>query len=161
MRQIHRRMDNGRQIAFITTHPSLPMQQVAAALFSRWSQENFFKQMRQEFNLDALSVQRLIPVDDNARVVNPDRRELEKQIRSLNSKRNRALVQMIEFQNQNRKAAQYEHSAQQFSSLNLSLSDSRRSVYRFPPMCVPAICRNISAWMRCRAHRTISLTSYA
>ena len=77
------------------------MQQVAAALFSRWSQENFFKQMRQEFNLDALSVQRLIPVDDNARVVNPDRRELEKQIRSLNSKRNRALVQMIEFQNQN------------------------------------------------------------
>ncbi len=114
VRQIRRRMDSGRQIALITTHPTLPMQQVVTALFSRWAQENFFKQMRQEFNLDALSVQRLIPVDDNARVVNPERRELEKRIGSVYSKRNRALVQMIELQNQNRNAAQYERTAQQF-----------------------------------------------
>ncbi len=114
VRQIRRLMDSGRQAALITTHPNLPMQQVVAALFSRWAQENFFKQMRQEFNLDALSVQQLIPVDENAKVVNPDRRELEKRIKNTNAKRSRAVVQMIQFRNQNRDATQYERTAQQY-----------------------------------------------
>ena len=86
MRQIRRRLDSGRQPALITTHPQLPMAQVAGALFSRWSQENFFKYMRQEFNLDASPTHALEPVNPEARIVNPVRREVEKSIRRLRSR---------------------------------------------------------------------------
>ena len=86
VRQIRRLLDNGRQPALITTHPQLPMAQAAGALFSRWSQENFFKYMRQEFNLDASPTHVLKPADPEARVVNPVRREVEKVIRRLRSR---------------------------------------------------------------------------
>ena len=46
VRQIRRRLANGRQVPVITTHPQMPLVQVAGAMFSRWSQENFFKYMR-------------------------------------------------------------------------------------------------------------------
>ncbi len=62
------------------------MAQAAGALFSRWSQENFFKYMRQEFNLDASPTRVLKPADPEARVVNPVRREVEKVIRRLRSR---------------------------------------------------------------------------
>ena len=81
VRQIRRRLDNDRQVALVTTHPSLSTEQVAGAMFSRWSQENFFKYMREEFALDALPVHRLEPADPEATTVNPLRRNLEKLIR--------------------------------------------------------------------------------
>ena len=81
VRQIRRRLDNARQVALITTHPTMAMEQVAGAMFSRWSQENFFKYMREDFNLDALPVHRLEPVDPQATTVNPARRTLEKLIK--------------------------------------------------------------------------------
>ncbi len=63
VRQIRRRLDNGRQVPLITTHPQMPVQQVAGALFSRWSQENFFKYLREQFNLDALPAHRRLRAD--------------------------------------------------------------------------------------------------
>ena len=86
VRQIRRRLDSGRQPALITTHPQLPMAQVAGALFSRWSHENIFNYMRQAFNLDASPTRALEPVDPEARVVNPVRREPEKNIRRPRSR---------------------------------------------------------------------------
>ena len=58
----------------------MPVEQVAGALFSRWSQENFFKYMREEFNLDALAVRGLEPQDPEARVVNPLWRALDRSV---------------------------------------------------------------------------------
>ena len=40
VRRIRRRLANGRQVPVITTHPQMPLDQVAGAMFSRWSQEN-------------------------------------------------------------------------------------------------------------------------
>ena len=45
--------------------------QVAGAMFSRWSQENFFKYLREQFNLDSLPTHDLTPLDPDAQVVNP------------------------------------------------------------------------------------------
>ena len=86
VRQIRRRLANGRQVPLITTHPQMPVQQVAGAMFSRWSQENFFKYLREQFNLDALTTHDLEPLDPNAQVVNPMRRALEKTIRRIRSR---------------------------------------------------------------------------
>ena len=49
VRQIRRRLANGRQVPVITTHPQMPLVQVAGAMFSRWSQENFFKSLNKRF----------------------------------------------------------------------------------------------------------------
>ena len=86
VRHIRRRLANARQVPLITTHPQMPMPQVAGAMFSRWSQENFFKYLREQFNLDALPTHDLQPLDPDARVVNPVRRALEKTIRRVRSR---------------------------------------------------------------------------
>jgi hypothetical protein len=86
VRQIRRRLANGRQVPVITTHPQMPLEQVAGAMFSRWSQENFFKYMREQFNLDSLPTHDLEPLDPDAQVVNPVRRALEKTIRRVRSR---------------------------------------------------------------------------
>ena len=86
VRQIRRRLANGRQVPVITTHPQMPLVQVAGAMFSRWSQENFFKYMREQFNLDSLPTHDLAPLDPDAQVVNPVRRALEKTIRRVRSR---------------------------------------------------------------------------
>ena len=86
VRQIRRRLANGRQVPVITTHPQMPVEQVAGAMFSRWSQENFFKYLREQFNLDALPSHGLEPLDPEAQVVNPVRRTLEKTIRRVRSR---------------------------------------------------------------------------
>ena len=86
VRQIRRRLANGRQVPLITTHPQMPLHQVAGAMFSRWSQENFFKYMREQFNLDSLPTHDLAPLDSDTQVVNPVRRALDKTIRQARSR---------------------------------------------------------------------------
>ena len=54
VRQIRRRLATGRQVPVITAHPQMPVQQVAGSMFSRWSQENFFKYLREQFNLEVV-----------------------------------------------------------------------------------------------------------
>ena len=80
VRQIRRLLESGRQVPLITTHSRMPVEQIAGALFSRWSQENFFKYMREEFNLDALVVRGLEPQDPEARVVNPLWRAIDRNV---------------------------------------------------------------------------------
>ena len=82
-REIRRLLDDGRQAAWVTTHPSLDTARVAGAMLSRWSQENYFKYMRHEFDLDALPEHALVPVEDDAEIVHPERRAIDKQVRRL------------------------------------------------------------------------------
>ena len=85
-RRVRRRMDDGRQAEAITTHPHLPVEEVAGALLSRWSQENFFKYMREEFHFDSLPTRGLAAPDPQARVVNPAWRELDREWRRLRTR---------------------------------------------------------------------------
>ncbi len=86
VRQIRRLLEGGRQAALVTTDFRMPLEQAAGAMFSRWSQENFFKYMREEFNLDALPVHALAEIDPEACVVNPAWRELDRRIRRLRTR---------------------------------------------------------------------------
>ncbi len=86
VRQIRRLLEGGRQAALVTTDFRMSLEQAAGAMFSRWSQENFFKYMREEFNLDALPVHALAEIDPEARVVNPAWRELDRRIRRLRTR---------------------------------------------------------------------------
>jgi hypothetical protein len=69
------------------------MPTLAASLFARWSQENFFRYMREHYSLDRLIEYGTEPVPDAISVVNPQWRKLDSQIRSQAGKRHRLAAQ--------------------------------------------------------------------
>lgn len=85
LRQITRLCDTGHQTQVITSRSDLRDIELAYCMFERWRQENFFKYMREEFLLDALVDYRIEAEDPTRTVPNPERRVLEKQIRSARS----------------------------------------------------------------------------
>jgi len=82
LRQVTRLCDNGHQTQVITNRSDLRDIEVAYRMFDRWRQENFFKYMREEFLLDALVDYRIEPEDPTRTIPNPERRALDKQIRT-------------------------------------------------------------------------------
>lgn len=67
-RQVTRLTDDGHQTPIITSRVRLRDVEVAFRMFARWSQENFFKYLSEEYALDALVDYRVEP-DDPAREV--------------------------------------------------------------------------------------------
>jgi len=82
LRQITRLCDNGHQTQIITSRLDLRDIEIAWRMFERWRQENFFKYMREEFLLDALVDYQIEAEDPTRTIPNPERRVLDKQIRS-------------------------------------------------------------------------------
>jgi hypothetical protein len=85
VREVRHLDSKGHQSAILTTDYIHPLQDVATAMFARWSQENFFKYMRDHYGLDALVEYGTSTVPDTLEVVNPQWRSLDAQIRSLRS----------------------------------------------------------------------------
>lgn len=92
VREIRRLTDSGHQTAVIASHYGLDFTRIAVTMFARWSQENFFRYMRQHYNIDALAEYCLDVIPDTTRIVNPDYRQLDSAIRSCNGKLNRRLA---------------------------------------------------------------------
>jgi hypothetical protein len=92
VREIRKLTENGHQTSMLSTDYVSDIAPVAAAMFSRWSQENFFKYMREHYNLDRLVEYNLAPVSDTVRVVNPEYRRLDGQVRSKTSVLSRKLA---------------------------------------------------------------------
>jgi hypothetical protein len=80
MREVRRLCDGGHQTAILTTRQDLPLGVVAYRMFERWTQENFFRYMRQHFALDALVTYAVEPADPDRTVPNPARKALRKQL---------------------------------------------------------------------------------
>ena len=78
MREIRRWCANGHQTAILTTRHDLPVEVAAYRMFERWTQENFFRYMRQHFALDALVTYAVEPADPERTVPNPQRKDLAK-----------------------------------------------------------------------------------
>ncbi len=93
VREIRKLTESGRQIPVISTDYLSKEEVIAVAMFARWSQENFFKYMRINFNLDRLIDYSTEQIPDTVKVVNPACRRLDGQVRSkvgiLNRKRAR------------------------------------------------------------------------
>lgn len=74
-----------RQPALVSTHPSLSAEQLAGLLRSRWTQENCFKYLRNEFGLDTLAEHALVDVEAATQIVNPAWRMLDKELTKARS----------------------------------------------------------------------------
>jgi len=83
LREIRKLTESGHQTAILTTNFQAPMTTLAVSLFARWSQENFFRYMREHFSLDRLIEYGTELIPDAISVVNPAWRKLDSQIRSL------------------------------------------------------------------------------
>jgi hypothetical protein len=84
VREIRKRSPSGHQVPIVTTNRVMETERLAAAMFARWSQENFYKYMREHYGLDRLVEHAVGPVPDTVSVVNPARRTLDASIRTLN-----------------------------------------------------------------------------
>ena len=82
VREVRKLTRNHHQTSVISTDYTSDLLSVSVAMFSRWSQENFFRYMRQNYNLDSLIDYKLEEIDGTKLVVNPKHREIDGQVRS-------------------------------------------------------------------------------
>lgn len=83
MREVRRLCANGHQTAILTTRQDWAVEVVAYRMFERWTQENFFRYMRQHFALDALVTYAVEPADPARTVPNPQRKTLRKELATV------------------------------------------------------------------------------
>ena len=87
VREIRKLTTSGHQVSLISTAFGESAREDSVRLFSRWSQENFFRYMMQHFAIDLLNEYGTEEIPETKRpVVNPQWRELDRQKRSVKSK---------------------------------------------------------------------------
>jgi prepilin-type processing-associated H-X9-DG protein len=92
VREIRKRTESGHQTSVLSTDYRSDPGPVAAAMFARWSQENFFKYMREHYGMDRLVDYATESIPDTTKVVNPEYRRLDGQVRSLRGHLTRKLA---------------------------------------------------------------------
>jgi len=92
VREIRKLTESGHQVSILTTNFLADIDGIAAHMFARWSQENFFQYMMQNFAIDRLVDYQLGEADATAIVVNPAYRKLESEIKSKAAKLSRMLA---------------------------------------------------------------------
>ena len=87
VREVRKLTTSGHQTSLVSTAFGGSAVQNAVGLFSRWSQENFFRYMMEHFAIDLLNEYRTEEIPETKRpVVNPKWRELDRRKRSVKSK---------------------------------------------------------------------------
>jgi len=83
LRQITRLTQGGHQTPIVTSRWDLRAIVLAYRMFERWRQENFFKYVREEYLIDALTDYEIEPDDPNRSVPNPAHKAIEKELRRM------------------------------------------------------------------------------
>ena len=81
VREIRKLNKSGHQTSIISTDYQKELTTSAAAMFARWSQENFFKYMRENYSLDSLIDYSLEDIPDTTKVVCPLYREVDSDVK--------------------------------------------------------------------------------
>ena len=112
VRELRKLSASGHQTSVLATDYVTESPVLAGAMFSRWSQENFFRYMREHYALDRLVDRDLENLDETTRVVNPAYRRLDgevrKQVAVLNRQRAKFGALTLEGQLDGNKLAEYE-----------------------------------------------------
>ena len=85
-REIRKLSKSGHQTSILTTNWTLGLVAIGFYMFARWCQENFFKYMADNFDIDGLVSYTKEIISDTKMLVNPAYRQLESELKSLNGK---------------------------------------------------------------------------
>jgi tetratricopeptide (TPR) repeat protein len=85
IREVRKLTESGEQVSLISTHLGLDARALAASLFARWAQENFFRYMRQNYAIDTLVERGDEAISDTEVAVNPAWRTLDRDVRKQNA----------------------------------------------------------------------------
>lgn len=103
-REIRKLSDSGHQTSIMTTHPGLSMQNAASKMFSRWTQENFFKYMIKEFDFDRMIEYGTEEINPQSTIPNPEYKTLTYQIKKTKEKKARLEARIFQkLENNNKK----------------------------------------------------------
>lgn len=100
-REVRKRNESSHQTSIVTTNKKLSTAFIAKRMFDRWSQENFFKYLRQEYDLDRIVHYIVNDIDNDFRVVNPKHSKLSNQLKKLREKIARRKAILYELVNKN------------------------------------------------------------
>jgi hypothetical protein len=90
LRCIAVRRKDKRQTQILCTRYDIDPAELAYRMFGRWKQENWFKYMDQEFALDVLADYGTEPDDPDRLVVNPAWRKLDKEVKAVRARLQKA-----------------------------------------------------------------------
>lgn len=148
-REIRKLTPNGHQVAIVTTDFITPMARVAAHMFARWSQENFFKYTGEHFGLDRLVEYQTEPLLEPVEVVNPAWRKLTSEIKTQAAKLARKRAQFgalsLEGQPEADEVETYQEQKAQLQEETQQMAQALEEVKEKRPRS-PSIFR----WINCR-----------
>ena len=111
VRQVRKLTESGKQVPIVSTNQALSTARLAVVMFARWTQENFYRYMREHYGLDGLVEYGTAPIPEAILTVNPAWRELDAAIR--------------------RDAAQLQRCSAEFGSLSLPAALEPAQVTRY------------------------------
>lgn len=101
MREIRKLSGDGHQTSIVTTNMKLGTEELAVKMFSRWSQENYFKYMRKEYDIDRMMQHLVEDADSDFVTANPAYSKLTYNLKKLREKISRKKAKMFELINKN------------------------------------------------------------
>lgn len=101
MREVRKKTDTGHQTSIVTTNKKLSLLLIAYYMFARWTQENFFRYLRQDYDLDKIFQYTVEQIDGNIKVVNPQYSNLSYHLKKTREKISRRQAQLFQLAEEN------------------------------------------------------------
>jgi hypothetical protein len=101
MREVRRLCSSGHQTGIVGTNQKLTVEMIASHLFARWSQELFFRYMRQEFAFDKIVQYSVDELESDIKVVNVEYNNISCRIKKVREKLGRRRAKLYELEEKN------------------------------------------------------------
>jgi hypothetical protein len=159
MREVRRLCPNSHQTSIVTNNKILPLALIAAYMFGRWIQENFFRYLRQEYSFDKIIQYTVDDIDNNIVVVNREYSNIEYKIKKSREKLSRLKAKFYDRQQESlteekadensRKKGKWftrqlelqEEIEQLGTDINKLIEERKNTPYKIPLGKMPVQCR--------------------
>ena len=95
IREVRKKTEDSHQTSILTTNRKLGITWIAIYMFARWCQENFFKYLRQEYDIDKMMYYLVKQINQGVIVVNPIYSKLTQGIKKIREKISRRQAQLF------------------------------------------------------------------
>ena len=100
-REVRKKNSDSHQTSIITTNKKLSLIYVAIKMFARWTQENFFKYLIHEYDLDKMAYYITNEINKEILVVNPEYSKLDSKLKKVREKIARRKAKLYDLVHEN------------------------------------------------------------